>query len=706
MAEHSGSTTQSGTTRAAGGLLAGMWGSRDVQRLSPEQLPELAREIRAAIYDQVRVSGGHLAPNLGVVELTIALHYVFDFGPRAGDGAEASGGDRLLFDVGHQCYPHKLLTGRYPLLKDLRTRAGMAGFPEPRESEYDLFRVGHAGTGISTAVGMARGDTLNGEGFEPRSNPGGRRVVTLIGDASIVNGVAMEGLNGAGTLGRQFLVILNDNGMSISHPQGAIAKYFDRIRVSNTYADFKRNAAQVLKHLPGGSLLKEAYHVAGEAAKSALHPSVKETGWFENFGLVTVGPIDGHDLPALVHTLRELRNFEKPVVLHVKTVKGKGYAFAEQDSSRFHSPGAFTVRGDALAGDPDTAKVEGGVPAGLEAQGCRVEIKSEGRSFTAAFGEALTAVMERDPRVVSATAAMPDGTGINKTLARFPERSFDTGICESHALDMMAGLAKTGWRPFFAVYSTFLQRAFDQAFQEAALQGLGVRLCLDRAGLVGGDGAVHHGFCDVALLRTLPDAVLMAALDEPSLVSALELMRGYDTGVSAVRYPRDAVSPRFANECPAFELGRARLLFAGAEGEAGGEQEDLDVAVLAYGTCGIAAVEAAERLAGVQRVAVWDARFAKPVDATLVTRLMEQRTPILTVEDHSVVGGFGAAVLETMHEVNAAGGPEPVRLVRLGIPDRWILQDSRAKQLSEAGLDTAGIIAGIQRTAESAVRKH
>ncbi len=486
-------------------LLETITGPKDLRTLTIEQLGELAQEIREAIIGQVSSTGGHLAPNLGVVELTLAMHRVFDFGH-----------DRLLFDVGHQCYPHKLITGRYPLLGKLRTRQGMAGFPEPSESPYDLFRVGHAGTGISTAVGMARGDSLNGEAYDPKTNPDGRRVATIIGDASIVNGVAMEGLNGAGVLKRQFLVVLNDNGMSISKPQGAMAQYFDRVRVSHTYSDFKKGAKELLKHVPGGGMLREAYHRMGEMTKAAI----AEDSWFEKFGLLTVGPIDGHDLPTLIEFLSEARDMDRPMVLHVKTVKGKGLDIAEQDATKFHSPKAFKVQR-------------------TEQLGCRVEMKSGGRSFTAAFGDALVDLMDRDTKVVTATAAMPDGTGVVRAIEKHPERSFDTGICESHAMDMMAGMAKTGLRPFFAVYSTFLQRAFDQAFQEVSLQGLSVRLCLDRAGLVGGDGAVHHGFCDVAILRTLPDAVLTAAIDEPSLQAALEFMRTWDGGLSSVRYPRD-----------------------------------------------------------------------------------------------------------------------------------------------------------------------
>ena len=623
----------------------------DLRALPIAELPALAAEIRGAICEQVSRSGGHLAPNLGVVELTIALHYVFDFGR-----------DRLLFDVGHQCYPHKLLTGRLPLLGKLRQRGGMAGFPEPRESAYDLFSVGHAGTGISTAVGMARGDLLNGEGWS-HENPEGRRVATLIGDASIVNGVAMEGLNAAGTLRRQFLVVLNDNGMSIAKPQGAVASYFDRVRLSQSYAEFKRAAKDLARRVPGGEALAEMYHRLGEMSKAML----SEDAWFEKFGLVTVGPIDGHDLPTLIDFLNEAKHVDRPLVLHVKTIKGKGFQPAEGDSCTFHSPAAFSVR--------------------MQEEGCRVELRKSGRSFTAAFGEILGEMMAEDPRIVTCTAAMPDGTGLSRVLDRFPERAWDTGICESHALDMMAGLAKTGWKPFFAVYSTFLQRAFDQAFQEVALQGLAVRLCLDRAGLVGGDGAVHHGFCDVALLATLPRAAITAAMDEPSLRAALRFMADYDAGLSAVRYPRDSVSDRFASEpCPPFVLGRARPLLA---------HDRPDLAVLGFGVMALEAMKAVDELSlqGEYAVSVYDARFAKPLDVELLSDLLGRGIPVLTVEDHSIRGGFGACVLEACSERRL-----DTRLItRLALPDSWIYQGERREQLVEAGLDAESIARTIRR---------
>ncbi len=624
-------------------LLHGIRSPKDIAHLSIEELEGVAAEMRTAIHAQVSASGGHLAPNLGVIELTLALHYVFDFAS-----------DRLLFDVGHQCYPHKLLTGRFESLGQLRTRSGISGFPEPRESAYDQFSVGHAGTAISTAVGMAKGDSINGDAFHPTSKPDGRRVVALVGDASIVNGLAMEGLNNAGTLDRQFLVVLNDNGMSIAQPQGAVAAYLDRVRTSRTFQSAKRKARTVVSHLPGKDLIKDMYHTLGDVAKASLH----EDAWFEKFGLVTVGPVDGHDLRGLIEVLIEVRDFDRPLVLHTHTIKGKGFEHCEKDATTFHSPKPFKM------------------------QGTSVELASGGRSFTSAFHDAIHDIMLQDPNAVVATSAMPDGTGVNDILKEFPGRVWDTGICEGHAMDMMAGLAKTGQKPFFAVYSTFLQRAFDQAFQEVALQELPVRLCLDRAGLVGGDGAVHHGFCDISMLSILPKAAITAAMDEPSLRAALAFMQQYDEGLSAVRYPRDTVDDRFTDvECPPFKLGCARPLI---------EHKNPDIAVLGLGTMAMNAIDACELLGGKEseyRINVYDARFAKPIDITLVTSLIEKQIPIVTIEDHGLSGGFGARVLEACNDA----GLSTQHVHRLGIPERWIYQDSRVNQLAEVGLDAASI---------------
>ncbi|MEM1099783.1 MAG: 1-deoxy-D-xylulose-5-phosphate synthase, partial [Planctomycetota bacterium] len=579
----------------------------DLKALPADRLTDLAAEMRTAIIEQVSRSGGHLAPNLGVVDLTIALHRVFDFGPVS----DTAGGDRLLFDVGHQCYPHKLLTGRQPLLGKLRQKGGMAGFPEPNESDHDLFSVGHAGTAISTAVGLARGDDMvaGGVGKSPR------KCAVLIGDASIVNGVALEGLNNAGTLKRQFLTVLNDNGMSIAKPQGAMAGYFDKVRVSTRYNALKRTGKRVLDHVPGGSLVEEAYHRGGEMLKALI----AHEHMFEHFGHLCLGPIDGHDLHWLIEALEEVKQLDHPVLLHVKTVKGKGFEHAEGDATTFHSPAAFKVNG------------------------CRVEIPKKGRSFTAAYADAMTELMHGDDKIVAVTAAMPDGTGVAKLFEPFPDRTLDTGICESHAMDMCAGMAKSGMKPFFAVYSTFSQRALDQVFQEVALQGLPVRVCMDRAGYVGGDGAVHHGFMDIAMFRVLPGSVLMAPSDEPTLNAALRFMRDYDSGATFLRYPRDSVAdpPMQSDaETPPFELGKANLLSPSSN-------ETPDVAIFAYGTM---CVQARDAMAVLREhghdPALYDARFAKPVDVALLTDLLGMGVPVLTVEDHFVDGGFGSAVLE------------------------------------------------------------
>ena len=611
-------------------LLETIQGPADVKKLSIEQLEVLAGEIRQAICDQVSKTGGHLAPNLGVVELLIALHYVFDFGH-----------DRLLFDVGHQCYPHKLITGRLPLLGKLRKAGGMAGFPEPRESRYDLFSVGHAGTGISTAVGMARGDQLMGEK---------RAAVALVGDSSIVNGLALEGLNNAGTLKRQFLVVLNDNGMSIGQPQGAIATYFDKVRVNPIYVDAKKKAHEVLKRFPLGTKLEEAYHRFGEMTKALLH----QEHMFEHFGLVCVGPIDGHDIKTLIEMFTEAKEYDRPLLIHCKTVKGKGFDFSTGDPTTFHSPKPFTV------------------------EGCRVVVQSSARSFTTAYADAMIDMMKRDERVVCVTSGMPDGTGLNKVIPAFPERAFDVGIAEEHAIDMCAGMAKSGMKPFAAIYSTFTQRAFDQIFQEVSLQGLPVRFCMDRAGLVGGDGAVHHGFADIAMLRIFPKMVLMAPIDEPTLRASMEFQRTNDASASAIRYPRDSVpTPPVQEATPPFVLGKANKLRDGA-----------DLAIIGYGFPVNHALKAREELAKQgYSVAVYDGRFAKPVDGDLIQQLLEAGTPILTVEDHTLIAGFGAGVLEA-----AAERRLDTRLIhRIGLPDSWVYQGSRGGQQSEVGIDAAGI---------------
>ncbi len=613
----------------------------DLRSLSIEQLQILAGEIRARIIEVVCQCGGHLASNLGVVELTLALHRVFDFRR-----------DRILWDVGHQCYVHKLITGRHADFDTLRQAGGISGFPSVAESEYDLFDVGHAGTSIPTAVGLARGDSALGRDT---------RVVALVGDASIVNGVAFEGLNQAGTLKRQFLTILNDNSMGIAKTQGALAKYMARFRVSSLYEEVK---AKVQATLPRVPLVGKSMYDAWEYLKDSIKASVSPYQIFEQLGFIYVGPIDGHDLSHLIGLLELLRDVDHPVLLHVHTEKGRGCDWASHDPCAFHSPGKLRVEGESVT-----------------------VIKSARKSWTSAFADAAIELIRRDPRVFTLTAAMPDGTGIAKVREQFPDNCLDCGIAESCTVDVAAGMARAGLRPLVCIYSTFLQRAFDQVFQEVVLQGLPVGFCLDRAGLVGGDGAVHHGYIDIAFLRPFQDLVLMAPADEPELLAALELGQKLDRPY-VVRYPRDTVPDPYGPP-PPFYLGKSRVMRAGR-----------DATILAYGTELQYALEAARTLEqeGIYLTVV-NARFAKPIDEDMVTTAITLGGPVITVEEHSVAGGFGSAVLET---ANRLGLPTDL-IMRLGLAEnRFYRHGSRAGQLAEAGLDAAGIAAAVRRAVRAA----
>ncbi len=610
-----------------------------LRELSDDQLTELATEIRERIIKVVSTGGGHLASNLGVTELTIALHSVFDFKT-----------DRLLWDVGHQCYPHKLLTGRADRFHTIRKEGGLSGFPNVAESEYDLFNVGHAGTAIATAVGMARGDELAG-----RDN----RVVAFVGDASIVNGVAFEGLNQGGTLDRQLLVILNDNNWGIAPTQGGFAEHLGRFRSSQRYEEIKERAKTLLPSIPVvGKALFDAVDHLKEGIKATMSPNQI----FEQMGFQYIGPVDGHDIKHLRELLDLLKDVNHPVLLHVHTDKGHGCDWALADPNRFHSPSGFELRAGKVV-------VKGG----------------KGKSWTEAFSDILVELGEENEKIVALTAAMPDGTGLTRFEKAFPERYFDCGIAESGTVDIAAGMAKTGFKPVVAIYSTFLQRAFDQVWQEVALQELPVIFCLDRAGLVGGDGAVHHGFLDIAFMRGLPGIVLMAPADEPELQSAMRFAVNSGKAV-AIRYPRDEVAAEPFENCPPFELGKSRKLRSGA-----------DATILAYGVSAHDAMDAAELLTveGIE-VAVVNARFAKPIDRQMIRDALAEGRPVVTVEDHSIQGGFGSAVLEAAQEMGL-----PINaFARLGLPDRLIEHGSRSGQLAEAGIDAAGIAATVHSLIE------
>jgi len=610
----------------------------DLRKLPLDQLPILAQEIRETIMNTVSTNGGHLAPNLGTVEITLALNIVFDF-PK----------DRLLWDVGHQCYTHKLLTGRYKNFHTLRKSGGLCGFPNHNESPYDLFSVGHAGTAISTAVGMARGDVLTQKDT---------KVVALVGDGSIVNGLAFEGLNNAGTLNRQMLIILNDNSMSISEPQGAFANYLEHLRVTTTYGEAKKRVQELLDHIPYGQQITDiAYHV-----KQGIKNTIAPGHIFEDLGLKYFGPVDGHDIPTLLEKLNELKDLNIPAVLHIKTVKGQGYEWACDDPTTFHSPKPFRV------------------------EGCRVTIdKGTGRSWTAAFADAMVNLAKKNPKVVGITAAMPDGTGMIKLKPVYPDRYYDTGICESHAAAMAAGMAKAGIRPVVAVYSTFLQRAFDQIFQEVCLQNLPVMFCVDRAGLVGDDGAVHHGFCDLAFLKSQPGMVLMAPSDEKELIRAMDLGSTMNSP-SEVRYPRDNCPPQPLGEDSAWTItatgGKSRTLRAGT-----------DATIIAYGSLAWQALQASTLLENEDlSIGVVDARFCKPIDAEMIARVFATGKPVITLEDHTTINGFGTAVLESAQLQRC----DTRMLTRLGLPDRFIQHSNRSEQLKEVGLDPTGIARSVR----------
>jgi 1-deoxy-D-xylulose-5-phosphate synthase len=613
----------------------------ELRRLTLPELEQLAGEIRARIIDVVGRSGGHLASNLGVVELTLALHRVFDFRT-----------DRLLWDVGHQCYVHKLLTGRNARFDTLRQAGGISGFPSTAESEYDLFNVGHAGTAIATAVGLARGDAALGRD---------RRIVALVGDASIVNGVAFEGLNQAGLLKRQFLVVLNDNSMGIAKTQGAMAKYLARFRVSSLYEEVKHQVRSVLAKVP---VVGERVHDVLDHIKQGIKATVSPHQVFEQMGFLYVGPVDGHDLRHLIDLLQLLQDVSQPVLLHVHTQKGRGCDWAAHDPCAYHSPGKLQIVGDAVS-----------------------VVESGRKSWTTALADAVIKVAQEDARVYALTAAMPDGTGLAQVRAVLPDRCLDCGIAESCTVDIAAGMAKAGLRPLVCIYSTFLQRAFDQVFQEVVLQRLPVGFCIDRAGPVGGDGAVHHGYLDIAYLRSFQGLVLMAPADEAELELALRFGLKLD-GPWAVRYPRDSV-PDPLGDPPPLHLGKCRVLRDGP-----------DATILAYGTSVMPALAAARQLytEGID-VGVVNARFAKPIDEDMVTTAVTRGAPVITVEEHALAGGFGTAVLET---ANRLGLPTD-SIVRLGMAtERFYEHASRARQLAEAGIDAAGITATVRRVVQAA----
>lgn len=618
-------------------LLSHISSPADLRKLSFEQLEKLADEVRDRVIEVVSRNGGHLASNLGIAELTIALHYVFDFPT-----------DRLLWDVGHQCYAHKLLTGRAEKFDTLRQGGGISGFPSPGESDYDLFYTGHAGTAISTAAGLAWGDKAQGRDD--------RKCVAVVGDASIVNGLSIEGLNNAALLNRQFLVILNDNSMAIDRTCGALAVALEKVRMAPKYADLKSSTETLLKKFPLGGEITGALKHIREGLRTTLHgPRVFETLGFNYFG-----PIGGHDIGTLIRVLQRMKELNRPVVLHVHTEKGRGCQYAVEDPTRFHSPSAHSIT-----------------------NGQAVFKKSERPAWTQSFADILIKKAQAEPRIVAITAAMPDGTGLAKFREKFPDRMIDVGISEEHAIASAAGMAKAGMIPVVAIYSTFMQRAFDQVFQELALQGLHVILCMDRAGLVGSDGAVHHGLTDVSFMRALPGMTLLAPATEAELNAAMDYALQC-TGPVAMRYPRDLIPAGSPATCPPFVTGKARVMREGG-----------DVSLVCYGAIVNEALAAAELLAqdGIEAQVV-NARFTKPLDEEMLCEIISAGRPMLTIEDHSIAGGFGSAVLE----LAAAKGLDASKVKLLGVGDKFIPHDTRTAQLAAAGLDAQGIAAAAKKS--------
>ena len=620
----------------------------DLRRLPLTDLPLLCAQMREFLLQTVPVTGGHLGSNLGVVELTVALHRVFDLRR-----------DRCVWDVSHQAYPHKMLTGRRERFGTLRQTGGLCGFTHPEESEYDLFHTGHAGTSISLALGLAHG---------LGSDKGAAHAIAVIGDASLGAGVAFEALNNAGASKKRLLVILNDNEWSISKSVGSLAKYLSRIRSARVVQRAGQEIHGLLSAIPViGQRVDRALDDLGEVMRHAVVPGHV----FEELGVTYVGPIQGHDVLQLVEQLERVKDLEGCVLLHLLTEKGKGHPGAPTHPERVHGvkPGSA----------PRTAGAES---AKLPAREQVTIKKPQGPAFTSAFADALLRLAESDVRVHAITAGMPSGTGLEAFAERLPGRFHDTGITEQHAVAFAAGMAKAGLRPVAAIYSTFLQRAYDQVFQEVALQNLPVMFCMDRAGLVGQDGPTHNGVFDIAYLRTLPNFVLCAPRDATDMRRMLEMGLRHD-GPLALRYPRAnsaGVERIHASERREMLPGRAEVLI---EGDGSG------VVVWAIGAMVDQALEAAERLAarGIH-IGVIDARFAKPLDTEMLTRHVTQLRTLITVEEHQRAGGFGSAVLEYASRIPNARAS--VKLLAIG--DHFIEhKTSREEQLEEAGIDAAAI---------------
>ena len=644
-------------------FLNGVNSPADLKKLTVQQLNALADEIRRFILNSVAQTGGHLASNLGVVELTLALHYVFDFKK-----------DKLLWDVGHQCYTHKIITGRKDKFKLLRKADGISGFPNPAESEYDQFTVGHAGTAIATAIGMTLGQELTTENAEKKlklkklnppmadklSEVKPSKIVALVGDASIVSGVSFEALNNLGLVKRQLLIVLNDNSMAIDPTQGAVAKYFSKVRLSQTYDDLRKTTHNILEHMP---VIGKTVDEAVERIKKGIRMALPASQMFESLNIPYFGPVDGHDIGALVQLFEALAEIEHPAILHVYTKKGKGFQPAGSHPSKFHSTGPFKINNHK---NGECVEVE-------------TTTKTGRPTYTNVFGKHLTELAEKDDKIIAITSAMRDGTGLVEFRRRFEDRFYDVGIAESAAVDIAAGLAKSGLKPVVCIYSTFLQRSLDQIFQEVALQNLPVVFCVDRAGVVGSDGPTHHGLFDIGYFRMMPNMVLTAPADETEMKLALEFALSEGKPV-VIRYPKDFVPKKksFGAACAKpFKLGKSAVVK---------KAKDSAIAIVSYGSVLEETLEAAELLAGDGiAVDVINARFAAPLDEKII-QLLSKGKSIITVEDHTAACGFGSAVLE-LAALRSTISDKRKAIRVLGAPRRFIKHNTRPLQLMQVGIN-------------------
>jgi 1-deoxy-D-xylulose-5-phosphate synthase len=621
-------------------LLPAIRSPLDLQKLTDDELLQVTREIRSELVRVLTNRSAHFASNLGVVELCVALHLTYDFRT-----------DRLIWDTGHQIYPHKLVTGRYDRFQSIRTKGGLMGFPHPGESEYDLFMTGHAGASVSTVSGLKAGDDLLGH---PE-----RSAVAVIGDGALPSGMVFEAFNNIHGMNQNVLVVLNDNQMGICPRTGGLAKHLDQYRMTGLYQGGKKTLNDLLKSIP---LVGEAARASLEGLRDAMKAYFKSGGLFEEFGFRYFGPVDGHDLHGLRKILKDLKGQKGPILLHIFTTKGQGVPQAAEDPVTFHSPGVF----EEVGPDFDNISVK----------------KGSGKAYTDVMSESIYKVLAADPKAAVLTAAMCQGNKLEKVRQDFPKQFFDTGICESHAVAFAAGMAKAGAKPIVNIYSTFLQRSFDQIFQEVALQNLPVVFTLDRAGVVGPDGPTHHGCFDIPYMRLFPNMTCLAPADEADVEPMLQWAMKQPGPVS-IRYPRANLErlPRM-HDHPAIELGKAEVL---AEGD--------DGCFLAFGTTAGACLTAAKNLRedGIN-MGVISARFVKPLDAGTILGAIENLPLVLTVEEGTLEGGFGSAVLELAN----SAGLDTRHVIRKGIPDRFIEHGDRNELLADMGLDAASLAEAVR----------